>query len=373
MVAMLVVCLVLGCGRQLPPGIYIGNSSRTIEALAENDVIFRVNGEKITKRDFLDVQRLEDRLYRLQNKISFDEKNARAEREVKANEQRVPERLMREVLIRQEAERIGINLTRDEVEKHAASVLANLKMRDLGVAGASGKIGGRAGEYFTRLLKAEILQERLLQLPSSRDALTVTAQEISNRVEFVKTFNANAEKMNRLAREKLLAAKKEILAGAKFRDVARKCAEVHPEYGEKWTTLELAELVGDLEQELKAWLKTAKVGDISDPIDLDDGIAIVGLLAKGEGEVPANMEVPMLYSLVRCTLYARESLPDKTPAEAEKTVAEWKREEALKALGKRLMDGAAIEFPNGTNFFARVEEKRDKQFITPSKTAKEEK
>ena len=278
---------------------------------------------------------------------------------------------MREVLIRQEAEKNGLNLTRDEVEKHAASVLSSLKTRDLGVEGTAAKVGGRAGAFFTRLLRAELLQEKLLQSPTFRGALAVTAQEITNRVEFVKKFNANAEKMNRLARERLVAAKKEILAGAKFRDITRKYAEVHPEYGEKWTTLELGELVGEWEQNLKDWLKTAKVGDISDPIDLEDGIAIVGLLAKGEGEVPANMEVPMLYSLVRCTLYARESLPDKTPAEAEKTVADLKRAEALKALGKRLMDRAAIEFPNGTNFFARVEENKDKQTTTPPTAAKE--
>lgn len=367
----LVFLLALGCDRRLPPGVYLGGSARTIDSLAEKDVIFRVNGEKVTKRDFLDLQRLQDRMYRLQNGIPFEEASAKVEWHVKANEQRVPEQLMKEVLVRQEARRLGLKPTAAEVTNYAAPVLDNLKTSSLGVDGTARRIGGREGLFFVRLLKFGVLQDKLLQMSDVDNLMSVTAQEITNRIEFVRTFNANADKMNRLAREKLLAAKKEILSGAKFREVAKRDAEVHPEYGEKWATVELGELTGEREQELKKWLRTAKVGDISSPMDLDDGLAVIGLVWKGEGEVPANMQPPMLYTLVRCTMYAREHLPDLTPAETEVQLREWKRKEALRALGKRLMDGAALEFPNGTNFFARVELGR--KDIAPPAAAKEEK
>ena len=59
----------------------------------------------------------------------------------------------------------------------------------------------------------------------------------------------------------------------------------------------------------------------------------------------------LIYTLVRCTLYARQNMVELDEAESRKLLLEHKRQEWSKGLLKRLYDEAAIEFPNGSYLF----------------------
>ena len=357
--AFLALLIVIGgCSRSREPGVYVSKKVKSIAQMSNRDVIFRANGTEVTKHDFLVMQRLQDKLYRLQNGIDLSASNARADHYIVAIEQHIPEILMKTTLMRQEAKRLKVVPSKAEGAAFSQKILEKLKTSSLGVAGTAEKIGGEEGRLFKQMVDEWAIEDRLLQLALTNDFAVVTDAEVTNLLKNVKQFNVTADKMNKLAREKLLKAKSEILGGGKFEEVAKRYAELCPEEGKKWITVTLEELVAEGEAGLRAWLKTAKVGDISDPIDFDDGVAIVGLVAKGEGEYPPNAPIglapPILHTLVRCTLLARQNMETVTLDEAREKVREWHKEKAQKELGERLLRSAVLEFPNGTNFFTRV-------------------
>lgn len=355
-VAFLIAIGACSCSRE--PGVYVSKKTKSIEQMSDGDVIFRANGTAVTKHDFIVMQRLQGKLYRLQKGIDLSAPSERADYFVIAMEQHIPEMLIKSTLMRQEAKRLNLVSTEAEVEAFSKKMLENLRTSSLGIDGTAEKIGGEEGKLFKKMVSEWAIEDRLLRSALTNDFTVVTEAEVTNLLKNVKQFNANANKMNNLARRKLMKAKREILSGEKFADVAKKYSELRPEEGKAWITVTLEELVAEGEAGLKAWLTTAKVGDISDPIDFDDGVAIVGLVAKGEGEYPPNAPIglapPILHTLVRCTLLARQNVETVTPAEARVKMRDWHKENAQKELGARLLKEAVLEFPNGTNFFTRV-------------------
>ena len=120
---------------------------------------------------------------------------------------------------------------------------------------------------------------------------------------------------------------------------------------------------------LLKWLLSAKVGDISDPIDLDDGVSIVGLKMIYEAE-PAENGKPavMEYDLVRCCFYAYEKfevIEDRN--DLIEDMIEMRREMLMEELRKKLTESVKIEFPSGRNLFyaekkpAKVKDKAKKK------------
>ena len=346
-----------GCAREKAPGVYVADKKLTIEEMRPSDVIVRVNGKAITKRDYVLYQNSFAKVYRMARGISFDAENVGADDFVKSNEQRIPEILIKDELVRQAAAKEGIYATDDEIEAFAASTLDMCHTRKLGLAGTAAKIGGAEAKYFLESIKAGLLSEKLVDRFLEREYAEVSEQEMTNQMAYVRRFNENADRMNALAREKLLKAKAEILAGGNFAEVAEKYSELRPEEGKAWQTVDIDDLVGEGEAALKRWLLTAEVGDISDPIDMDDGICIVGVVEKGEGELPVGVSgpAPLLYTLVRCTLYARQNMIELDEEDSRKLLLEHKRMEWSKGMLKRLYDEAAIEFPNGSYLFKDVD------------------
>ena len=348
-----IVSLFGGCSRQKAPGLYVSDKKMTIDEMSPSDIIARINGKAITKRDFLVYQNVFEKVYRMSLGIPFDAESPSVDDFVKSNEQRIPEMLFKDELVRQAAAKNGVSATEKEVETFAAPILSSCRTVKLGVAGTADKIGGAGAKCFVASIRAGLLGEKLVDQLIEKSYTEVTDQELTNQLAHVREFNETADRMNALAREKLLKAKSEILGGAKFADVAKKYSELRPEQGKEWQTVELDELVAEGETALKQWLVTANTGDISDPIDLDDGISIVGVVAKGEGELPPGVKGPgpILYTLVRCTLYARQNMVELNEDDSRKLILDSKRKAWAKGFLQKLYADAAMEFPNGTNFF----------------------
>lgn len=341
------------------PGVYIGKIEKTVDLMGDDDVIVSINGVKITKKDFLSYHDFYASLYRVVN-FREGELDKKAAWFAKANEQRVIPMLMRAELIRQAAKDTGITVSADEIEEAAKVLLPKYGLRFKRFSDAKKKFDLKAVQQLNDIVYNEALTKKTVRKLARESWFTVSAQEVTNRLVYIKKFNENAEKMNLRAREQLLKARKEILDGALFADVARKYSEVQPDQGKEWMTVELDELSSEGEKQLLNWLTAAEMGDISEPIDFDDGISIVGVARKGEREVPEGVTPPILYTLVRCTMYARQKMETPTYKEVFDHIKEVKENRAMNEVGESLHNKAVIEFPNGTNFFNTVSSQKAK-------------
>ena len=261
--------------------------------------------------------------------------------------------LIHHALFRQYAGEIGAIPSDVQVQAAGEALLAALNRRNSTIESLAKAIGGDAGELFRKVPYIDAQDALLRQSVTTNDLDHVSDAEIKEREDFVAKFDANAESLNSKARARLAEARQRILSGADFAKEARNIAEaVNPQYGEKWGRFEIQEFPAD--EELHKWLLTAKAGDISNPLDLDDGIAIVKVVERGKGEAPEGIEPPDAFTLVRCTTQAFEKMRYQDRAQMTEQLLQWKREDAQKILGTMLTDRAVIEYPNGTNLFDNV-------------------
>lgn len=353
----LLTLFAVGCdGRHTTPrspGLYVNSSvKRSILELAPSEVVLVVNGEKLTKRDF-DVQlRLKESLWSLANGDELPSDEVLAAQSV-MHGQWVAFELIHHAMFDQYAKRIGAVPDSAAVRNAEAEFLASFRKCRFGSLTEIARcVGGEAGEKILRIPYINAQDAILRQSVTTNDLDHVSEGELEARRKFVEAFDANADAMNAKAAERLLKAKAEIESGGDFAEVTRRYAEVHPEYGRAWGTFLLGEMAS--EEDLHAWLAKAKVGEISGPVDTDDGLAIVKLVAKGKGEAPKGVEPPDAYTLVRCTVQACERMRHQDRAEMSRQLLEWKRQDAQKVLGEKLMSEAVIEYPNGTNLFTQV-------------------
>ena len=341
----------IGCSRAKEPGTYVDDVNKAVADMKPSDVIFSINGTKICKRDFSEAQKFYETVYRLSRGVKAGGEAAAAEDFAWKNEQRVLPMLMQHSLFAQAAASRGVVLSQGDADLSAAEFLGKCQPSCKSLAELCEKFGEEEGGRIVRYFTAEALCDKTARTIARDGWYHVSDAEVSGELARVKDFNERADRMNAVAHEKLLAAKKEIQGGGIFAEVAKKYAEVSPEQGKEWITTALDDLVAEGEKDLRIWLEKAETGDISDPIDFDDGVAIVGVVMKGEGEAPEGEPSPILYTLVRCTMYARNKKENKTPDGERNAIAEVKRSAARNEAFTNLYYNAVIEFPNGTNFF----------------------
>ena len=364
-----VVLFAVGCsqeerskveGRSVPkehptvPGVYIEtNKVVDISELSDTDPVLYVNGSEITKRDFEALLRLRDGVWRIAGRLPLDATDEEMEEYRYRAGPGIMLQLIHHELFRQYAEEIGAVPTDDAVKAAGEVLLTNLRRKNATVDRLARELGGDAGDLFRKIPYFDARDALLRQSVTTNDLKNVSEAEIKEREEFVKRFDANAEAMNNKAKARLREARARILAGADFAEEAKRIVDaVNPQYGAKWGTFEIQEFPFD--EELHKWLLKAAPGDISEPLDVDDGLAIVKVVAKGKGEAPPGTEPPDTFTLVRCTVKACEKMRYQDRAEMTQQLILWKQEAAQRKLGMMLTERAVIEYPNGTNLFDKV-------------------
>ena len=345
-----VSALFSGCSQESvrEPGVYVEKRSIVWEQLADSDVMVAVNGRGLTKRDFNALASLRCQLIALQQNRAYGGfPNKDVLGEMAAG---LVMELIHHELFRQYAEKQAIKPSAEQVAVAERNFLRALKRPPTAnFESVVELVSGDARELFRRIPYVDAQDQLLRQSVTTNDLDNVTDAEIAARERFVAEFDANADRLNAEQRKKLEAARQEIMAGADFAAVAAKCSEVSPEHGKEWQTVELGELPPD--EDLAAWLKTAKVGEVSKPIDLPDGLGLVKLVSVGKGEAPQGAPLPDVYTLVKCTVRAFERMRYQDRPTMKNQLLVWKRQEAQKKLGTMLYDQAVIEYPNGTDFF----------------------
>ncbi len=356
----LAISPISGCERKTDvalrsPGLYVAEGSgKRIDDMNPDDVIVIVNGDKIRKSHFDALLRFREALFQIQNGIDVEEisnLNVRAfSSQVRVGI--VPE-LIHHKLFAQYAAEKRIEPTKESVDKARTAFANALGVKPERIQRISERIGGDAGLLFLRTPYVDAQDACLRQSVATNDLDTVTDGEIAQVKSRIEAWDKTADANNEKSRARLAQARSEIDAGGDFAKVTMKYAQVHPEYGKEWQTFELGEIPP--EEDLFKWLSKAKIGEISEPLDLDDGLAIVKLVSMGKGDAPRGVALPDTYSLVRCTVYAYEYMEHLELPELKQEILKMKRTEAQRTLGMMLTSRAVLEYPNGTNFFGMAE------------------
>ncbi len=333
-----------------------------IDMLPATSVVVRVNGEDITKRDFAVWERTYVKIFAMLHGWSPNTVNAEIKKFRHNNRSHVLDDLVTLALFRQYARAEGIEPDPKGLAQKEREFLRTVNKPKAKFADVAASFGEEEGEMLNRMVvQGGALTMAVLVRSTSNDLYRVTAQEFTNRINYVEKVNQDADASNAVVRARAMQAKKEILAGAIFADVAKKYADFAPEQGEEWETFQLDEFDGD--NLFGQWLARSDTGDISDPLVLDDGIAIVGIKAKYESDLSESNKPPVYaYEVVRCVFYDYDKKDDfdGDRKSIERDMIRMRRLGAMNPLLSRLRDKAEIEFPCGHNLFYPPEKKSGK-------------
>ena len=184
---------------------------------------------------------------------------------------------------------------------------------------------------------------------------------VSNRIQQSIAIAAESNKVEKaLLNTAILAIKN----GMPFADAARKYSLL-PDEGTEWEDFDSDDLA-DI-KELGQWVKTAKVGDISGVLELDDGFSVVKLIAyEKEGDDEPKSPVWLAdqqkeeadddppeetWTMVRICRKAWDPFEPMTRKEIFDALTKARNREIQKKIGDAIMSKAVIEWPQGTNLF----------------------
>ncbi|MBO7685699.1 MAG: hypothetical protein J6V72_04910 [Kiritimatiellae bacterium] len=355
-----------------------GKPKPVIDMLPATSVVVRVNGENITKQDFTVWERTYVKIFAMLRGWSPNTVNAETKKFRHNNRSHVLDDLVTLALFRQYARAEGIEPDPKGLAQKERDFLRMVHKPKAKFADVAASFGKEDGEMLNRMVvQGGALTMAVLVRSTSNDLYRVTAQEFTNRINYVEKTNRDADASNAVVRARAVQAKKEILAGAIFADVAKKYADFSPEQGEEWETFQLDEFDGD--NPLGQWLARSDTGDVSDPLVLDDGIAIVGLKAKYESDLSESNKPPVYaYEVVRCVFhdYDKKDDFDGDRKSIERDMIRLRRLGVMNPILSRLKEKAAIEFPCGHNLFyppekksKKINKKQDRQKAKKASTA----
>lgn len=356
---------VLGCGedmsvksrwQELKPGVYVSEKSVAIRDMAPDDVLYFVNGEKITKADYTAESKVLEGLYSLhRGRDAAASKSGR--KFLAASRKNIPSQLVQRMLYLQAAKESGVQPAVGAEASFREKFIKTLPRRPKGKE-LEKAMGPVAYARLERKLAEDALIDAYRAHYWTNSYLTVSEEAISNKWEEVLRVNEKADKMNAKMRAKALEFRQKVLDGADFGELTLKYAKVHPEYGTNWTSAVLAEFTP--EEDIYKWLINAKDGDVSEPLEMDDGLAVVKVVSRHPADLPDGFKPEDEYTMVRCTFYIFNKYVEGTsPETIRQTFLDEQLQKAHGELGKILWNKAVIELPNGDDFFRKAKQGDD--------------
>lgn len=330
-----------------------------IDNLPTNTVVITVNGQGITQQEYEDWLRVKSKLMLLQKKKKAKKFSlVEFTQSVLDSRFRIHGELIRCSMVRQYAETNGLKPAAEEVVKARKGLDGLWSRAKTAFPQPSDAEAARDEGVIGTIAYMSALDDVCMRHVATNDLTRVTDAEIDAQLKWIEEWNKTADKKDAESREKAKKARAEILGGAYFADVAKKYAEVAPSEGADWETFELSEFQAD--EPIAQWLVTAKQGDVSEPIEMDDGYAIIGVRRILEGELDEeDGRRSKQYELVRCTFFAYEKIDPPTDREQfRKDMLAERRRSAFQELGMKLMDAYKVEYPRGTAIFEVAKKKK---------------
>lgn len=319
-----------------------------VDKLPPDTPIMIVEGRQVTQKQYADWLDMRCRIVLAQDGKPYDATKYNSIK--KGIRSRVPVELIRRELMMHYAQTNGIDVSESRLKKAQDAFVKTYGKNAKSFDQLSARLGGACTNVLPDVVYLSALDEACLERNATNDIHHITDAEVDAQMARIKKWNEIAAQKDKESYDKAAKAKKEILAGTSFEEVTRKCAEVAPEDGRTWDTVELGEFQAD--EPLAQWLMTAKVGDISDPLAYDDVIAIFGLVRMYDGEAPDGYEAMKQYELVRCSFHAYEKIEEPEDKEELRAgMLEERRAAVIRELGSKLLESAKVEFPKGEDIF----------------------
>ncbi|MBP5227102.1 MAG: peptidylprolyl isomerase [Kiritimatiellae bacterium] len=357
---LLVAFLVLmgGCRKEdvaREPGVYVSENTKLRESLSSRSVFLKVNGEAIRKRDFDALATLYDKVNRMRAKDPLVGANPQAERAIRLQSNAIVAGMLRRTLLRQLAEKEHVTASPEALKAGEAAMLKHLRREDSSLQAVAKEIGGKPGQLIFTLNEGDALEAALRDHFDTEHELKITAKDIADARQRAIQISEAGAASNIIEKAELEKAKKEIAAGVRFEEVAKKYSTVYPEEGREWGEFELKEFEDN--PAFQKWLVGAKTGDISDIMEMDDGWSIVKVEFRTVEELPpGSLAIPRdLWTLVRVTRRLWEILPEYTDEELTDFLLAKRMPKIQRKIGDLIMKEAVIEWPYGTNLFKKVE------------------
>lgn len=355
--------VIFGCTRKAEEGGSVGSLPAPVyrsfvnPSIQPSEAIVLVNGEAITKADFDGWMDIRSRVYAVSQKLDPVRRHKKVAKYNARTRDLALMDLVRRMAIRQVAEKRGIVVPEAAVKASERAFEKGVHCAKGGLKSFAKTLPAGEAELLDRMILSDARDDYFLSQWATNDFRKVSDEEVSNRLAVVSNYNANVARMNDEAKAKAAAAKAEILSGASFASVTTNRAEIFKEQGAYYDTVELGEL--DTDEPLFLFLTTAEAGDISDPIDFDDGIGIVGVVVKELGEVPEGVTPAMEYTLVRCMFNGYEELDEpEDPVKMRELLLERKLAEAREGFVREMLKDVKVEQPFGKKLFAQPKKKK---------------
>jgi peptidyl-prolyl cis-trans isomerase SurA len=260
-------------------------------------IIAYVNDDVITQGDLNKL--LSDRIAELQQVYRF----SRSEANEKAQQERpdLLDKLIRQILVTQEAQKEQIQVTEDEIDEYIKNLQKQFGIQSDEEFSEQLKREGYTLATFREKARKDLMGERLVQImvlpkvdvvddeitkffEENREKFTTKPDRVHLRIIFVKFKLSDEEEKAR--QQKADTILKELRSGADFAELARKYSddERTKDNGGYLGQFTIAELEL-LPQPIQQVVSKLEVGQITEPIDAQDGLYILKLEAKDEDSI----------------------------------------------------------------------------------------
>jgi len=205
------------------------------------------------------------------------------------------------------------------------------------------KFGSLEGTFREQFARDSLLEAGFRGLPECE----VTDADVKARYQTLSNRMARVEKINKKAYLKAEKAYARLNAGESWETVATNMTEdalIEETYSDNWKdwgTYKLAQI--ETEDLMKALL-AMKPGDYTKPIETDEGLVIVRLVAKDEE----------FYSLARILFRMGVKVEFPEPDLLRQQLVMEKRDAYQEKILPILRDQAKVEYPLGTNFVYKI-------------------
>lgn len=358
-----VVLFILGCSEKGKEASNT-NDKGTMAGLAENAVFLRVNGQSFTKHDYLVTSSLFDKMHRMRAGDPLTGPNPKAERATELRCEYTVSEIKRRALMAQFAKENKVEASEENIKKAEELFLKVVGRSKNKIEEVIAEYGKEEGARLAEYLKGDAVDLTLREHFDPSNTLHITDADImvvSNRIQQSIAIAAESNKVEKaLLNTAILAIKN----GMPFADAARKYSLL-PDEGTEWEDFDSDDLA-DI-KELGQWVKTAKVGDISGVLELDDGFSVVKLIAyEKEGDDEPKSPVWLAdqqkeeddddppeetWTMVRICRKAWDPFEPMTRKEIFDALTKARNREIQKKIGDAIMSKAVIEWPQGTNLF----------------------
>ena len=320
----------------------------TLDEMSPNDVVAEVNGWKITADDVR--RRLAVKLglkaYALKNQPGA---SARLEKFTESAKAKIAYEMVNSTLVEQYGEERGCVAT----DKNWERVLGKF-LSEYGKSATIESVAASAG------VVAADLEWVLRRQAFRNDVFVMYDHSISNiqkeaiiaAHERVKNYNWNVAESNKVQLATCTTLLEKIKNGEDFAKVARTGSEFNEDQGAFWGSFAREELE-DESDELTKWAFSAEVGAVGGPFELDNGYAIVKLLAREDGAEVVSFAAESVanVTLARINVRQFEEAVDPEDDEVAEIIFESRRRKAEKALLDELHGKMEIDFPHGDDLF----------------------